>query len=946
MLKFKQYINVVIFESLTDSEMETVDSKGLARHRGREISSHVIPSGQDHTYIPLESPLQLKIKKHFAENPVKYSLGKDAGYSEGNFTVVDPHTARHPDGRLLKMSQAIKSNPDLLSEYSKAKAKGGSKEDEKGIEDYSDKDSPRWSVGGIDPEKYHILISRHPYAIQGKSSDKKPWRSCARFGNYSHAANHLDADVEKGGGVAYLVRKDETDHDNPKTAVGRVSLNPFHSREGHSVWRAAPKRYGADDAFESFHKSVENWAEENFPLKHSQYSLDGDVYDGDYDDEGMTLRRKMTDEEKKTHADDLMGAIKSGVHTDYDLGHAHENGYLNDDHKKALSDSLHNHIKAAHDMDHHIRLAKRHGYYNDSHVKALGDNLTRLIKAGLVNGNHLHEARYHRYFNDDHKKALSDKYHEKLLNGTDTEEDKIQAIHYDYHEPRHEEAQKLGFTNKLLNRNYDKYDIGNAYLEGRLTDEHKGIISNHLEDDIKNGKEMDDDKYYLAKKHGYLNDTHRKLIGDLLHKKINSGQYTGRDFGIAREFGAFTNEHKHGLTHGLIDRIKSGKPYDADQIYDAYNMDKNLVEKNKDVLSTGLEKKIRDGKHSDIDISTARDLGYYNDTHKKALGDHYLNHLNDSLMGDISEYKLLQAQREGYYNDDHKKALGKIFLHKINRGYHNIDDINFAERHGYLNDTHRKALGDSLLKRIKDGINSYSSFHLKNALNKGYLGDEHKKALSDNLSQSISEMEDPNWYNYDHIGYGRTFKYFNDDHRKALGDKFNKWMQKNNTLLDDDLVRRSYDYGVLPHIQDELKNQLHNHINNNGYLTDDIRRANDFGYLDKSHLHNILNNDPGHNTKQYIANTSKDPEILHRLVNEHPWYFGDVFNKTFNPKRSEKLLFKHSRKYYTNPNDIFDLNELGRKKLLSHLQLQMANTPGEDDYSDVEDKYYRKRNAK
>lgn len=347
MKTFKEYIN----EHLTDFQQKKVDDMKLDTSEGKKNFKSIIPEGQTHTEIPIQTPLTLKIKDHLNNTPILDKAGQDVGRYKMHPT--NPALVVHPDGREVKVTKILKSNPDLLNQYTNI----GSK-----ISKGTDGDRTRWTAPALDTNTRKIVISNHPHAIWGKT-EGKPWKSCARWG-CGHASDHLHDDVEVGGGVAFLTHKDEPTPNNPSMATGRVSIHPYHAvdadgnylvdKDGnpeHTILRASSKRYGEDDAHESFHKTVAQHLEEKYPMKHPSYKLDENVYQDD--EEHNTIHKPMTDVEKKTHVDNFEFNIQNGFTSGDDVRHAVAHNYLTDKH-------INNIVKTPHSLGAHVDLAEAH----------------------------------------------------------------------------------------------------------------------------------------------------------------------------------------------------------------------------------------------------------------------------------------------------------------------------------------------------------------------------------------------------------------------------------------------------------------------------------------------------------------------------------------------------------------------------------------------------------
>ena len=364
MITFKAFIN----EHLTDFQQKKVNDMKLDTSEGKKNFKGIIPEGQTHTEIPIQNPLTIKINEHLKNTPVLDKAGKDIGRYKMHPT--NPALVVHPDGREVKVTKVIKSNPELLKQYAEVGSKV-SKPSEGG------KPPTRWIAPSLDTNTNKIIISNHPHAIWGKT-EGKPWSSCARWG-CGHASDHLHDDVEVGGGVAFLTHKDEPTPNNPSMATGRVAIHPWHAvdtdgnylvnKQGdpeHTILRASSKRYGEDDAHESFHKTVAQHLEAKHPMKHPSYKLDENVYQDD--EENKIIHKPMTDVEKKAHIDNFEFNIQNGFTSGDDVRHAVAHNYLTDKHINAI-------VKSPHSLGAHVDLAEAH---SKGDIKMSDEALTKL----------------------------------------------------------------------------------------------------------------------------------------------------------------------------------------------------------------------------------------------------------------------------------------------------------------------------------------------------------------------------------------------------------------------------------------------------------------------------------------------------------------------------------------------------------------------------------------
>jgi hypothetical protein len=365
MKSFKTFIN----EHLSSSEQEVVDKMKLDTSSGKKNFKGIIPEGQTHTEIPIRNPLDLKINEHLKANPVTDRAGNHLGYYKRD--EEDHKTVVHPDGRKVKLSGVLKSNPVLAKEFAEVGSRAS-----------AERTDTRWTAPAIDKSQKKIYISNHPHACFGKSQGK-PWRSCADWGS-GYAADHLDSDVEQGGGAAFLTHKDEPTPDNPRMALGRVAIHPYHAIDeagkiirdenggpAHTILRASSKRYGEDDAHESFHKNVAQHLEEKHPMIHSRYRLNSHVYQGD-DEDHKIIERPLTEEEKKPHTENLDFGVKMGYSSPDDVVHAIKHNYLTQSHIDTIA-------KTKTQSPSHLELAIAH---RNGHIKLSNNNINDITKHG------------------------------------------------------------------------------------------------------------------------------------------------------------------------------------------------------------------------------------------------------------------------------------------------------------------------------------------------------------------------------------------------------------------------------------------------------------------------------------------------------------------------------------------------------------------------------------
>ena len=307
MLRFKQFIKeYYLIESLDQGERDHVDSLGLSTENGAKNFKGIVPEGQTHVEVPIESPMDLKIKDHLQNTPVTNRSGEHLG-----FYTRDPSNhklAIHPDGRKVKLSGALKGNPELLKQYAEIGSRGTKPSPES---EFENKNNTRWT-NDTPSHNRRAFISYHPHAVFGKSHGKDiPWTSCNKWGS-GHASDHLDDDVREGGGVAWMTHHDETNPDNPTRAVGRIALNPYHAigpdgkflknEDGsykHTIIRPSSKGYGEEDSNERFRNTIRQHLEEKHPMIYPRYKLNPHVYQND--ESNPIIEKKLTPEEREAH---------------------------------------------------------------------------------------------------------------------------------------------------------------------------------------------------------------------------------------------------------------------------------------------------------------------------------------------------------------------------------------------------------------------------------------------------------------------------------------------------------------------------------------------------------------------------------------------------------------------------------------------------------------------
>ena len=147
-------------------------------------------------------------------------------------------------------------------------------------------------------EGYSIVISTHPYDIGGMSTDRD-WSSCMSFEGGINCEYVYD-DIKQGTIVAYVVRNDDTNIENP---IARKLIKPYINKQDSSdyLYFPAQKIYGSFvDGFDNAAKIIADKinATYNPETKGVIYQLKKELYsDGDQQQVIKQNLDKMTPEE-------------------------------------------------------------------------------------------------------------------------------------------------------------------------------------------------------------------------------------------------------------------------------------------------------------------------------------------------------------------------------------------------------------------------------------------------------------------------------------------------------------------------------------------------------------------------------------------------------------------------------------------------------------------------
>jgi hypothetical protein len=129
---------------------------------------------------------------------------------------------------------------------------------------------------------YSVVISRHPYDVVGMSTDRR-WNSCMEV-EYGENAHYLMRDIRVGTLVAYVIRKDDTNINDP---INRLLIKPFiheddDTLDEETILATDAKVYfnkHKDKEISGFRDTVEEWLEKHQNVDDDKtYHLHGSLY--------------------------------------------------------------------------------------------------------------------------------------------------------------------------------------------------------------------------------------------------------------------------------------------------------------------------------------------------------------------------------------------------------------------------------------------------------------------------------------------------------------------------------------------------------------------------------------------------------------------------------------------------------------------------------------------
>lgn len=240
---------LVLYEELNPTQKKKVDgwtkqfpNANVEGHPNAvDISSHVIPPGQHKIVIPLNQGDNEEVTPH----PEVDKHLKTHGYSVSDYRKGMAKDKYGRDVSIGKILNKTKASPDVMNAFTNDPKRKGTTKAARGLS---------------------VVISRHPHHIAGMSTDQG-WTSCMNMKDGCNK-HYLKRDIAEGTHVAYLVHDNDTEVKKP---IARIALKPFRPTYDDETSYAKPilrpeiRMYG--DADSSFTKTVNNWAEKNFPAQ-------------------------------------------------------------------------------------------------------------------------------------------------------------------------------------------------------------------------------------------------------------------------------------------------------------------------------------------------------------------------------------------------------------------------------------------------------------------------------------------------------------------------------------------------------------------------------------------------------------------------------------------------------------------------------------------------------
>lgn len=245
----------------------------LARHNPRPFK-HWFPDG-DRIYLPFkrsEAEVEPAVEKALAD------LGYNVTDYRGGYAEAG--------GRTMKIGKIIaRAKRDVEKHYNGLIAQNP--EDSEALETEKRQQLKYWDdLNNIfinsphrqqkEAEDMYVVISQDPHDLAKMSYDRS-WTSCMELGEGAYHTS-VFCEVEKGGLVAYLIKGDDTEIEDP---IARIHIRRFDSADGKSVAKAETSVYGED--IEGFQETVDAWLNNmNSNYAPGRYTLVGGTYSDSY----------------------------------------------------------------------------------------------------------------------------------------------------------------------------------------------------------------------------------------------------------------------------------------------------------------------------------------------------------------------------------------------------------------------------------------------------------------------------------------------------------------------------------------------------------------------------------------------------------------------------------------------------------------------------------------
>lgn len=263
-------LSELINEKLTPSQYRKY-VKGFFKDRYETIFNEYKQSWQRNSYriyIPITSD-QTLIKSVASDKIKSYLQNKKIeiqDYQKGY--------GKDDKGRVIRIGRVLASDPELKKQF--------------------DNDPTRKLIKN---KNYYAIISRHPYDIAGMSTDRG-WTSCMDLDDGINK-QHIFDDIKEGTLIAYFVREDDKNINNP---IGRVLIKPFLNQnpnissksKDNFILKRSQKTYGT--IIPEFLKTIDKWLDKINSEKSGLFVLAGSLYP---EMEYPTVLHNITNDETK-----------------------------------------------------------------------------------------------------------------------------------------------------------------------------------------------------------------------------------------------------------------------------------------------------------------------------------------------------------------------------------------------------------------------------------------------------------------------------------------------------------------------------------------------------------------------------------------------------------------------------------------------------------------------